>query len=283
MVFEDLIKPTNAKRHPYKLFFFGIIMALIAILISLWIFKEQASLVMVFLVVIMAMPLMYFTLKEEEEEDWLFDTELKILKEHAKAIKFLLFMFLGFIVGFLLVYITLPSDMINQIFSSQISTIAQINNNVSGASVNLSAFTIILLNNIKVMFFSLLFAIFFGAGALFILTWNASVISVAAGSYIRNSLSKYALVVGMSKTAIYFHLFVVGILKYMVHGIFEIAAYFIAALAGGIISTAVVNHSFREKGFDKITFDVSILIIISLGLLVIGALVEVFITPTIFG
>lgn len=282
MVFEDLIKPTSAKKHPYKLFFFGIIITLISLIVSLWIFKGQASLVMVFLVVIMSMPLMYFTFIEEEHEDMIFDTEIRILNEHSKSIKFLLFLFLGFMVGFILAFISLPPETAQQIFSSQVSTINQINSNINGSIINLSTFSAILLNNIKVMFFSLLFAIFFGAGALFILAWNASVISVAAGTYIRNTVSQYAMAVGLNKAAIYLHLFIAGILKYMIHGIFEITAYFIAALAGGILSSAIINNDFKNKAFSKITFDISILILISLVLLVVGALVEVFITPIIF-
>src|SRR3989344_3107273 len=273
MVFEDLIKPTSAKKHPYKIFFFGVIITLISVIMSIWIFKGQASLVMVFLVVIMSMPLMYFTFIEEEHDDVLFDTEVRILKEHGKAIEFLLFLFLGFMVGFILAFVFMPSELAQQVFSSQVSTINQINGNISGSIVGLSTLSAILFNNIKVMLFSLLFAIFFGAGSLFILAWNASVISVATGTYIRNTASQYAMAVGLNKAAIYLHLFVAGILKYMIHGIFEIAAYFIAALAGGILSSAIINNDFRDKVFGKITFDISILIFIGLGLLIVGAFI----------
>jgi len=283
MVFEDLIKPTSAKKHPYKIFFFGVIITLISVIMSIWIFKGQASLVMVFLVVIMSMPLMYFTFIEEEHDDVLFDTEVRILKEHGKAIEFLLFLFLGFMVGFILAFVFMPSELAQQVFSSQVSTINQINGNISGSIVGLSTLSAILFNNIKVMLFSLLFAIFFGAGSLFILAWNASVISVATGTYIRNTASQYAMAVGLNKAAIYLHLFVAGILKYMIHGIFEIAAYFIAALAGGILSSAIINNDFRDKVFGKITFDISILIFIGLGLLIVGAFIEVYVTPIIFG
>ncbi len=282
MVFEDLITPTSAKKRPYTLFFMGLLFSIIAMVFSLLIFKSEASLVIVFLVVVMSMPLMYFTLREEEEEDWRIEREGGMLAEHWRAIEFLLFLFLGFIVGFLLAYIFLPDQLVHQLFKTQLATIEQINNNVSGSSVTVSAFGSILLNNIKVMFFCLIFAIFFGAGALFILAWNASVISAAAGTYIRAALSQYAGILGLQKAALYFHLFVAGVLRYMVHGIFEIAAYFIAALAGGIISMALINHAIKEKGFNKIAFDVSVLVLIGFILLVFGAIIEVFVTPIIF-
>ena len=68
----------------------------------------------------------------------------------------------------------------------------------------------------------------------------------------------------------------------MTHGLFEIIGYFIAALAGGIISMALVNHGTKAKGFRKIAIDVAILITISFIFLIVGSFVEVFITPLLF-
>ncbi len=282
MVFENIIGPESAKKSPTKLFFIGIFFAIIAVIFSLWIFKQQASLIMVFLVVIMSLPLVYFTFNQEEEEDWIIPTEGGIMREHTKAIKFLMYLFLGFTVGFSLVYIFLPEVLVQNLFSSQLETISRINNNVSGNSISNSTFFIILINNIKVMFFCLLFAFFFGAGAIFILAWNASVISAAIGTYFRNGLAEYAHILGWNKGAIYLQLFVGGLLRYLLHGIFEIAAYFFAGLAGGIISIALINYGIKNKGLKKITIDVSMLMSVAVGLLIIGAVVEVFVTPLLF-
>ncbi len=304
MVFEDLTGPINAKKHPFKLFFMGIFFAAVSAAFSLWIFKQEASLVMVFLVVLMAMPLMYFTFREEEEEDWEMDSEVGILNEHGKAIRFLLLLFLGFVVGYSLIFLILPESLVHSLFGVQLSTIDSINSNVikssatnnfisgklgaldnqllNGKLTSPEAFYLILLNNIKVMFFCLIFAFFFGAGSIFVLAWNASVISAAIGTYFRNGLASYANLVGFSKAGIYLQLFVAGVFRYMVHGIFEIAGYFIAALAGGIISMALINHGTKSKGFKKIAFDVTILILISFLVLIVGSFVEVFITPMLF-
>ena len=283
MVFEDLVNPFIAKAHPAKLFFIGLGFSVLSVLFSLWVFKQEASLVMVFLVVVMVMPLMYFTLREEEEEDLSYRKEMWILTEHMKAIRFLLYLFLGFVVGFSIFYLILPDVIIKDLFSMQIRTIENINSNVIvGKNIGFGTFMAILSNNLRVLLFCLLFAFFFGAGAIFILAWNASVISAAVGTYFRNALSDYAHFVGLSKMAVYFNLFVAGIMRYMVHGIFEISAYFVGAMAGGIISMALVNSNYRMLKYKKIVFDVSILILIALGLLFVGALVEVYITPLLF-
>ncbi len=283
MVFEDLVSPESAKNHPLKLLFIGIGFSILSVLFSLWVFKQEASLVMVFLVVVMVMPLMYFTLKEEEEEDLSYRQELWVLKEHMKAVKFLLYLFIGFVIGFSLFYLLLPDHTIRELFGMQLRTIENINSNIiSGKNVGFGTLVSILNNNFRVLLFCLLFAFFFGAGSIFILAWNASVISAAVGTYFRNALSDYAHLIGFTKGAIYLNLFVAGILRYMIHGVFEIAAYFVGALAGGIISMAAVNSSYRMLKYKRIISDVTVLILIAAGLLIIGGLIEVYITPLLF-
>ena len=127
-----------------------------------------------------------------------------------------------------------------------------------------------------------LFSFVYGSGAIFILTWNASVIATAIGNFIRTNLSSYAAAAGLQKFGAYMHIVSIGLLKYTIHGIPEILAYFVAGLAGGIISVAVINESFTTKGFSKALIDSSDLLIIAVLLILISALLEVFITPLIF-
>ena len=37
-------------------------------------------------------------------------------------------------------------------------------------------------------------------------------------------------------------MYAIGMTRYMTHGIFEILAYFIGGLAGGLISVAIIRH-----------------------------------------
>jgi uncharacterized membrane protein SpoIIM required for sporulation len=62
----------------------------------------------------------------------------------------------------------------------------------------------------------------------------------------------------------------------------EVLAYFIAGLAGGIISIAIIRHDFGTKKFENILFDAANLLIISFGILFAAGLVETFITPLLF-
>lgn len=285
MVLESLITPRLAEKKPWQLFFIGLFYSTIAIFLSLWIFQEYASLIMVFLTVLACVPLVFNTMKLEEKKENLNEKTVQELAEHWRAIYFFIALFLGFLVSFAVWYVFLPDALVQSLFATQTSTINAINTKISSSAAtthgitayiaNGAVFAKIFSNNIKVLFFCVFFSFFYGAGAIFILTWNASVISAAVGNFIRENLSS---ALGWS----YFAVFSVGFMRYMTHGIFEILAYFIAGLAGGIISVAVIRHQLISKKFRHIVFDSFDLIVISVFTLFVAALIEVFITPKLF-
>jgi len=274
MVLESIINPLKAEKEPWEMFFIGIVYSSVAILLSLWIFKQHASLVIVFLTVMACLPLIYNTIKLEEDKGLKIDHEGVLLKEHSKALSFFIFLFLGITISFALWYAFLPIDIVQSLFSIQAQTITDINNRVTGnVTQQMGLFFKILLNNVKVLIFCILFAFVYGAGAIFILTWNASVIGTAIGNFVRSNVVS---------NASYFHVTSLGILRYMVHGIPEVAAYFIAGLASGIISIAVIRHDFNSSKFEQVLLDSTDLLLLSLAILFIAALIEVFVTPVLF-
>jgi uncharacterized membrane protein SpoIIM required for sporulation len=135
-----------------------------------------------------------------------------------------------------------------------------------GASYESSRFFSILENNIYVMIFTLVFSLIFGAGAIFILAWNATVIASAIGVFTHYRIHEIPL----------------GLARYMIHGFPEIAAYFITALAGGILGVGFIRNGIRSKRFIKVLENVIILIFVSLIILVIAAVIEVYLTPIVF-
>ncbi|MEK6835288.1 MAG: stage II sporulation protein M [Nanoarchaeota archaeon] len=273
MVLESLIFPVKAENKPWELFFLGLLYASVGILLSLWIFRSEASMIMVLLTVIAVIPLVYRTFKREEKKDTIVRGERNLLREHGKALKFLMYLFFGFIVAYALWFVFLPQDTSFSLFRVQLNTINQINSNVAGNAISNGILFRIFFNNLKVLFFAMLFAFFYGAGAIFILTWNASVIGAAIGEFSRDKIStlgSYAFSIP----------FAIG--RYMTHGVFEILAYFVGGLAGGIISVAIINHDINSDKFKIIMKDSLDLILISVALLIVAAFVEVFVTPIIF-
>ena len=271
MVFESLISPWDAEKHPWELFFYGFLYASIAMALSLWIFKDHAGLISVFFTVMACIPLLYNTLRLEEEKINYIEDEHSLIREHGRALMFFMFLFIGITLAFATWYVLLPSALSSSVFSVQTNTIVQINSQATGT---FDLFSKIFFNNLKVLTFALLFSFFFGAGAIFILTWNASVIAVAMGSLI----SGYVLSNG---TGVLSHLggYSNAVLRYFIHGIPEIAAYFVAAIAGGIISVAIIKKDVSTKNFQRIAFDTSNLILLSIIILALAAVLETYVTP----
>lgn len=286
MVLESLTSPFKAELHPGRLFFLGFVYCSIAIFLSLWIFKSYSSLIMVFLTTMACVPLVYNTIKMEEEKDLQDMGEKWLLKEHRKAVFAFAALFLGITLAFTLWYVVLPSETVSILYETQAQTISNINGNVVGISGNATGssgiFMKIFFNNVKVLIFCILFSFIYGSGSIFILTWNASVIGTAIGSIIRSNLAFYSTLVGFEKIGKYFTTIMYGLLKFSIHGVFEIGAYIVAGLAGGIISVAVIKHDFGTRKFEHILLDSADLLLLSIALLFIAGLLEVFISPVIF-
>lgn len=271
MVLESLVNPKKAEKKPFEMFLVGMAYSSLAVLLSLWIFSDYASLVFVFFTVLACTHFVYMAIDMEEKRD-IDEKKHLLIKDHWPLLSFLVMLFLGFVVSFSLWYIFLPADVVSSLFSVQQETISTINSKVSGSVVE--SFGIIgkiFFNNIRVMIFCIMFSFFFGIGALFILTWNASVIAAAIGNFVRSSMHDGFL-----------NAFTLGFVRYLTHGIPEILAYFMAGLAGGIISIAVIKHEFATDKFINVLMDSIDLTIGSIVVIFIAALIEVYVTPLMF-
>ena len=266
MVLEALLNPVKAERKPWETFFIGVIYASFAIVVSLILFRDHASTIIIALTAMVSVPLVYGAIKLEEKKDLTIPRESVLIKEHGKALMVFVFLFVGFMLAFVVWFLLLPNNISIQIFDTQLATIEEINNGITGQAISAGeAFWSIFLHNLKVLAFCLIFAFFYGFGAIFILTWNASVLAILIASLIRNSVGSLHLV----------------ILKYTLHGIPEMAGYFIAGLAGGIISIAIIRHDFNSPKFRQVLIDSVDLIIMSVVVLLVSALIEVFISPSV--
>lgn len=283
---EMLINPRKAERSPWELFFVGIFYASLSLLLVNWIFSQDAVLsrysgiLVVTFTVMFSLPFIYYTIKLEEKKISEASGTLALLKEHKKAIYAFLWLFLGFVVALSFWYTLLSST---QSFRAQIETYCLINRpanydscvkqyDIKDVSTTVGFLSsterlfLIFTNNIYVLIFTLIFSLIFGAGVIFVLAWNASVIAAAVGIFTKSELSILPL----------------GIVRYMIHGIPEIASYFIVALAGGMISIAVIKHETGTEKFWDVLQDSLNLIIIAIIVLFLAALLEVFVTPLLF-
>lgn len=282
---EMLYNPRYSEKGPIKMLFIGIVYASLSLLLVHFFFSSdpelsQASGMMVVTFCVMfSLMFMYFLIRQEEKEDEEVEGFFGVWRAHSDAIYAFMWLFLGFVIAFSFWYIVLQDA---NLLNFQLRTYCRINNpgdveecvlsygfpkdRITGAMTDGSRFLSILQNNVYVMIFTLLFSLIFGAGAIFILAWNASVIAAAIGVFTNYRISEIPL----------------GVMRYMLHGFPEIAAYFVTALAGGIFGVGFLRHGIQNKKFIRVLENVVILLFISLVILVLAALMEVYITPLLF-
>jgi len=278
MVLESIIRPSKMEKTPEEMLWVGFFYSSLGLFLASVILGGYASISAVFITTIPLIVIMYKTIKYEESKDHRIQEERFLIKEHGKALSLFMFLFIGMMISYSLWFVVLPVDMVAGLFEFQLDMIKSVNYETLGDFKNPSnAFATILLNNFKVLFFCILFSFLYGAGAIFILTVNASVIGVVVGSIIRKSISLYGDLKGSALQG-YLSAFPLSF-AFMIHGIPEIAAYFLGALGGGIISVAVVNHSTRSREFRHVLIDSLDLILLSAGLVVIAGIIEVFVSP----
>jgi uncharacterized membrane protein SpoIIM required for sporulation len=281
---ERLITAEDVSNKPVSILLLGILYSSFAILVSLIIFPSEPAIAMIFLTTILCMPLLYrFAVMEEDREiKEMYRRRFKIVGQqlrylfskaitaHSRIILLFLLMFVGFIIAYTLWYTILPPSMSQTLFSSQKSAITAVNVEIHGRAVSDDIFTGILMNNMRVLVFSFVLSFLFGAGALFVLAWNSSVISVAIGELLIKNLSIQKLTIIAA---------LVSFSRYLIHGIPELVAYLIAMIAGLFISLGVIRFDINSREFKRMLIASVDLIILSLIILIFAAVIEVSISP----
>ena len=273
---ESVLDFKEINQKPYLMFLWAFIMSTVGILISTQV-SIQISVSQIvggpvplgsdfvfstgglFAVLFTILPSVYFIthlIKKEEllEEKCIIDHKNGFWTRQGKDILILLFYFFGVSMSFAFWAFFLPENF----FQVQIAKIHQIHG-LSGAVTGQewAAFNSILFNNIQVLLFSFAFSFIFGAGAIFIIAWNASVLGVFVG----NKLSQYIWHIPLAT------------LPYLPHAIPEISGYVCAGLAGGLISASVLRKQKCEV-FRVIFFDSFKLLAMGTVFIFLGAGIE---------
>ncbi len=282
MVLEHLINLGELKK-PYLLFIYASLITIVSVSLAFLIFPKNTGLVSLFFITIAFLPITSGLLRKCERE-------IKQNKfEYGSILKFYFIFFLGITTTFFTLFVTLPKDVIFLIFYEQIETTKVISGEVGDAFLVVNAeiakcygatsakdiFLFILQNNLKVLYTCILLSLLFSTGAIFIISWNSSVVAAAIGMIARSSIYEFARMHAFEKLASYFAIYSISIASLMIHGFFELSAYFIGGVAGGILSVATVNRDYAPE----IAKRVLLLILVASILILLGAFIEVYITP----
>jgi uncharacterized membrane protein SpoIIM required for sporulation len=274
MVLEYIL---SFKENPKHLFISGFLYSTIAILLASAIFPRAPSMVVV---TFMTLPSIYiFTkyFKELSLEELHSKSSWDIFRMNFKLAENYIYLFLGMSLGITVWFSVLPHEMLTNIFSEQIWNLEQLGratNLVTGAATSGDILSQIMFNNIRLVTLCCIMSFVFGAGSLFILSWNASIIGVAIGSIVyrfRTAGTEFAFFSGVA----------MGISYFTLHLIPEVLAYFYGAIAGAFISTAMMRYKPFSEQSNKLLKIAAGLFLVAIGFIVIGAFIEVFISYNI--
>jgi len=275
---ESFINFKEINERPWLVFVWAFIVSSVAILVSMWLSFHvlisgiNVDLTGLFAVIFTIIPSVFFVtllIKREEalEEEYIKKHyhDDRFWERHSRDLMIFLLFFAGITLAFAFWYVILPATwsmlfgaeiLSENVFMVQVSKISQIRGLAGSATELHPQFLPIFANNMQVMFFSFLFSFIFGAGAVFIIAWNASILGIAIGQ-ISESLW-YIPTVSMG---------------FVLHGVPEIAGYLAAALAGGLLSAAIIRGHGSEV-LKKVLRDAVLILLFAFFSIICGAVIE---------
>ncbi|HLD00591.1 MAG TPA: hypothetical protein VJC39_02500 [Candidatus Nanoarchaeia archaeon] len=274
MVLEHIFPEDWLEQKGRYAFLLGVIYTIVGILISYVLFPGDPALVAVAFTSMLLLPELYkiFSIEERRESIEKKVSLLNLWRDDLDIVKIYVFLFLGILLVYSIGTILLPSLETNNLFREQLEI--RLGQGFSGqATAGGGLFLDLLSNNFVVLIACFILALLSGDGAIFLITWNASVWGTIFGFTAKNA----ALFSGES----HFLLFAVIMLVVFPHMIIEGLSYFMAAISGSIISKDVLLEEFASERFFEVFGFNLYLLLFGLVFLVVGALVETFVLQNV--
>ncbi len=273
MVLEHIFPEDWLEHKARYAFVLGAVYSIIALLIASVLFPGDPALVAVAITSMLLLPELYniFSIEERQESVEQGITMGELWKDDIEIVRIYIFLFLGILLVYSIGSMILPSIQTNSLFREQLEIrFGQgYAGSATGGIFTSPIFYEILSNNFLVLIACFILALLTGDGAIFLITWNASVWGAIFGITAKNA----ALFSGQHP----FLLFGVIMLVVFPHMILEALSYFLAAISGSIISKDVLLEEFASSRFMEVFGFNLYLLLFGLVFLVLGAIVETFV------
>jgi len=274
MVLES-VKTEWFSKRPYIAFFLGFIYTILGFFIASIFFGEDVSIAMLFLATLFVVPsligLISFEEKIERKEG------IKhFFRNHKKILEVYLLLFIGIFIGYLLLGYFAPNT--ENVFAYQVKFLesqeglsSELIDSFFEKAIEPTPGKVlgIIQNNLFVNIICFALSLFYGAGAIFLIILNASVFSsfiVYVIRYLSQSIQDSLIILGF----------------FSIHLIPEVLGFMLAAIAGGVLSKAILTEKFRSREFSNVTKDAFILFLLSVFLIILSAILEVYVTTSLF-
>lgn len=274
MVVEHLLPADWLERKRQFAFFIGSFYAIIGIIIAKALFPDDPSLVAVAFTSILLLPLLrkLFTIEEKQEKREKRFSFTHLFRDEGDFISVYFLIALGVFATYCVATMTLPGFEINALFRDQL----ELRGGGSGGAIFTGGLFIdILLNNWWVFLACFILSWIAGDGAIFLITWNASLWGTIFGVTAKNAAF-------VSQGNPWWYLAIV-LLIIAPHAIIEMLSYILGGIGGGLISA----DQEREKGERKTPRPqvfysyIGMIVVAALVLLLLGAIVETFVLDNV--
>ncbi|MDP3990200.1 MAG: stage II sporulation protein M [archaeon] len=273
MVLEHIFPEDWLERKGRYAFILGVAYTFVGVLIASVLFPGDPALVAVAFTAMLLLPELYKVFSIEERKERLEQhVSLKgVWRDDADVVRIYIFLFLGILIVYAIGTLLLPSFTTNTLFREQLEI--RFGQGFAGNAVfgsfSPDLFFSLLSNNFLVLMACFVLALLTGDGAIFLITWNASVWGTIFGLTAKNA----AVVSGQHPILVF------GMIMLIVfpHMILEAMSYFFAAISGSVISKDVLLEDFASSRFFEVFGFNLYLLLFGLIVLVLGAGVEAWV------
>jgi len=259
LIFTKFIYPDLIKKKPAFAAIAAAFFVLIGFIAAFFVFSANLSMAIITFGSLLLLPFIIKVLEPDTEYEPprnKSQTLSDVFRTHNRLIIFYVFLFFGMALEYMLLFAVLPPTLSNDAFSNQIALMGP-----AGHLGVPDAFVMILGNNVIILIIAFALSVFFGAGSIFVLNYNASIAGVLYGSAFRTMLWGVPA-------------FSSNLLLFVPHTIIEILAYLLAAVGGGILVRGLTKDNIRDS---------SVLFVISFMILVLGAWIEANVAALLMG
>jgi len=275
MVLEHLFPEDWLEKKGRYAFILGVVYSGIGILIASILFPGDPALVAVAFTSLLLLPEMYkiFSIEERQESMEKKVGLRSLWRDDVDVVRIYIFLFLGILIVYAVGTMVLPNMQTNNLFREQLEI--RFGQGFSGQATGLSSslFWDLLSNNFLVLLACFIIALLTGDGAIFMITWNASVWGAIFGI-----TAKGASIFAGKHPFYYFGLIMLIVFPHMIT---EAISYFLAAISGSVISKDVILEKFASERFFEVFGFNLYLLFFSLIFLILGALIETFVLQNI--
>ncbi|MBU0460419.1 MAG: stage II sporulation protein M [Nanoarchaeota archaeon] len=274
MVLEHIFPEDWLERKGRYAFILGVIYSVIGILIASVLFPGDPALVAVAFTSMLLLPELYkiFSIEERRESVEQRVSIRALWRDDMDIVRIYIFLFLGILLVYSMGTILMPEMQANTLFREQLEI--RFGQGFSGQAILSSGlFFDLLSNNFMVMIACFILALLTGDGAIFLITWNASVWGTIFGL-----TAKGAGMFSGKSAFLYFGLIMLIVFPHMM---LEAICYFLAAISGSVISKDVILEEFASHRFWEVFGFNLYLFLFAIIFLLLGALVETFVLENV--